>query len=100
MKPSNILDAHKLTYFCQKWHIRELSLFGSVLRNDFGPSSDVDVLVSFDSEARWDLWDFLAMRDELAELTGRNVDLVEKEGLRNPYRKKEILSTCEVIHAT
>jgi predicted nucleotidyltransferase len=93
------LDRDALAEFCRKWRVRELSLFGSALRDDFGPESDLDFLVSFDPAAPWSLWDLVTMRDELVEMTGREVDLVEKEGLRNPYRRKEILSTREVIHA-
>jgi len=85
--------------FCRKWMIRELSLFGSVLREDFRPDSDVDVLVSFASDAPWDLFHLAEMRDELIALFGRDVDLVEKEGLRNPFRRRTILDTREVIYA-
>lgn len=85
--------------FCQKWRVREFALFGSVLRDDFGPESDIDVLVSFEPKSQWSLWDLLAMRDELVVLFGRPVDLIEKEALRNPIRKERILSTREVIHA-
>lgn len=85
--------------FCQKWRIRELSLFGSVLRDDFGPDSDVDFLLSFEPDAGWDLWDLVDLRDDLIAIAGRDVDMVIKEALRNPYRRKEILSNREIIHA-
>jgi uncharacterized protein len=85
--------------FCHKWKIRELSLFGSVLREDFRPDSDIDVLVSFEPDAPWDLFHLVEMRDELIALFGRDVDLVEKEGLRNPFRRRTILDTHEVIYA-
>ena len=85
--------------FCRKWRITRLSLFGSVLREDFGPDSDVDVLVSFQPDSTWDLLDLVDMRDELKELFGRDVDLVEEEGLRNPFRRSGILSTRQVIYA-
>jgi len=84
--------------FCRRWKIREFSLFGSVLREDFGPESDVDVLVSFDPDSEWDLFHLAEMRDELMALFGRDVDLVEKEGLRNPFRRRTILDTREVIY--
>ena len=99
MNPQIQLDQEALGTFCRKWQIRELSLFGSALRDDFGPDSDLDFLVSFDQAAPWSLWDLVTMHDELASITNREVDLVDKEGLRNPYRRKEILSTCEVIYA-
>jgi len=93
------IPIERMEDFCRKWKIREFSLFGSVLRDDFGPDSDVDVLVSFDPAATWDLFDLVAMRDELMAMFGRAVDLVEKEGLRNPFRQRRILSTREVIYA-
>ena len=99
MNPEVKRNNDALAEFCRRWRVRELSVFGSALRDDFGPESDLDFLVSFDPEAPWSLWDLVTMRDELAAITGREVDLVEKEGLRNPYRRKEILSTPEVIHA-
>ncbi len=94
------LDRDALAAFCRKWRIRELCVFGSALRDDFGPESDLDFLVSFEPETPWDLWDMVDMRDELMSIVGREVDIVAKEALRNPYRRKEILSNREVIHAT
>ena len=99
MNPNVQLDRDALAEFCRKWRIRELSIFGSALRDDFGPESDLDFLVSFEPEAPWDLWDLVIMRDQLISISGREVDIVEKEALRNPYRRKEILSNREVIHA-
>lgn len=99
MHPAVNLDRVALAAFCRKWQILELSLFGSALRVDFGPQSDLDFLVSFDPDVPWDLWDLVTMREELIAITGREVDLVDREGLRNPYRRKEILSNREVIHA-
>ena len=93
------LDKDALAAFCCKWRIRELSLFGSALRDDFGPESDLDFLVSFEREADWDLWDLVTMREDLILIVRRDVDMVVKEALRNPYRRKEILSNREVIHA-
>jgi hypothetical protein len=93
------LNMDALAGFCQKWRIRELSLFGSALRDDFGPESDLDFLMSFESDAGWDLWDLVAMRDDLMSIVKRDVDLVVKEALRNPYRRKEILTHREVIYA-
>ncbi len=88
----------KIEEFCRRWKIKEFSLFGSVVREDFGPDSDIDVLVSFEPDAEWDLFHLVDMRDELMALFGRNVDLVEKEGLRNPFRRRTILDTREVIY--
>ncbi|HYC90408.1 MAG TPA: nucleotidyltransferase domain-containing protein [Thermoanaerobaculia bacterium] len=85
--------------FCRKWRIHELSLFGSALRDDFGAASDVDLLVVFEPEAPWDLWDITTMEQELAELFGRRVDLVEKRALKNPFRRYEILTTRQIVYA-
>jgi predicted nucleotidyltransferase len=92
------VSAASLDGFCQKWKVRELSLFGSILRRDFAATSDIDVLVSFDQDAPWSLWDIAVMRDELSALTGRQVDLVEREALRNPFRRQMILESRKVIY--
>jgi hypothetical protein len=85
--------------FCARWRIRELSLFGSVLRHDFRPDSDVDVVMSFDGGAAWSLFDLVTMQQELATILGRPVDLVEEDALRNPYRRAAILSSKQVVYA-
>jgi predicted nucleotidyltransferase len=86
--------------FCRKWKIQELSLFGSILRDDFGPGSDVDVLVSFEPGAAMTFEGFIDMREELSDIfAGREVDLVEKQLVRNPFRRREILATREVMYA-
>jgi len=84
---------------CRKWKIVEFSLFGSVLTKDFKPSSDIDVLVTFSEGADWSLYDLAAIEDELKDLFGREVELVEKASLRNPFRRQAILSTKEVVYA-
>jgi predicted nucleotidyltransferase len=89
----------KIAAFCKRWSITEFSLFGSVLREDFRPDSDIDVLVSIDPEAHISLFEIARMQIELENMFKRPVDLVEKEGLRNPYRRREILSTAQVIYA-
>jgi hypothetical protein len=91
------IDTAQIGDFCRKWRIVEFSLFGSILRDDFRPDSDVDVLVAFDPEAAWSLFDLLAMREELGLLFHRSVDLVEKKDLRNPFRRREILRTRKVV---
>lgn len=93
------LPPDALNAFCHKWRVQELALFGSVLREDFSPQSDVDVLVTFDPKAPWSLWDVIAMREELQGMLGRKVDLVEKEAIRNPFRRREILRTQQVVYA-
>ncbi|MBI2570794.1 MAG: nucleotidyltransferase domain-containing protein [Candidatus Schekmanbacteria bacterium] len=87
--------------FCQKWKIVEFSLFGSVLRDDFRPDSDVDVLVAFEADAHWGFEHFQEMTKELEGLCGRKVDLVERrliEQSENYIRRKHILSSVESIY--
>ena len=86
--------------FCRRWRVTEFALFGSAVRDDFGPQSDVDVLVRFEADAGWSLFDLVTMQDELADLFGRKVHLVEAEGLRNPFRREEILRTREIVYAS
>ncbi len=85
--------------FCEKWRVTELALFGSALRPDFDEQSDVDVLVSFEPGAPWSLFDLVSMQEELGMLFGREVDLVEKSALRNPFRREQILTSAQVIYA-
>lgn len=89
----------KISAFCHKWKIKEFSLFGSVLREDFRPDSDVDVMVSFEENAGWDLGDWVDMIDELKIIFGRDVDLLEKGSIRNPFRRHSIMTTKEVLYA-
>jgi uncharacterized protein len=86
--------------FCRRWQVKELALFGSVLRPDFTAESDVDVLVTLDAEVRQSLFDLVDMRDELAALLRHKVDLVTWGSLRNPYRRHEILATRRVVYAS
>jgi predicted nucleotidyltransferase len=96
------INAEKLAGFCRKWMITELAVFGSVLRDDFRPDSDVDFLAVFSPNARWRLLDHVRMEEELAEIIGRRVDLVTRgaiENSRNPIRRRAILESARVIHA-
>ncbi|HEY2736803.1 MAG TPA: nucleotidyltransferase family protein [Thermoanaerobaculia bacterium] len=99
LKARIAVPTEKIDAFCRKWGIRELALFGSVLREDFSPQSDVDVLVAFAPEAQRSLFDLVEMKDELAGLFGREADLVSQRGLRNPFRRHEILNTRRVLYA-
>lgn len=85
--------------FCRRWRIKEFAIFGSTLRDDYRPESDVDVLVTFQDGAPWGLFEIMEMTEELQEIFGRKVDLVEKEALRNPFRRHEILTQCQVVYA-
>lgn len=100
ISPKIEVSENAIASFCQRWKITEFALFGSILRDDFRPDSDVDVLVSFAPDANWSLWNIIEMKEELETLFGREVDLVQKDGLRNPFRRYEILSTKQVIYAT
>ena len=72
------LESGALAEFCRRWNVAELSLFGSSVRSDFGPASDVDVLVAFNPGAKWSLLDLVAMKDELRAMVGRDVDLFQE----------------------
>lgn len=93
------IPRRRIAEFCNRWSITEFSLFGSVLREDFRPDSDIDVLVSIDPKAHIGLFEIAEMIIELEAMFKRPVDLVEKEGLRNPYRRREILRTAQVVYA-
>ena len=82
-----------------RFGVQSLRIFGSVARDDATAQSDVDVLVTFEEGAPWSLWELFTMQDELREIFGRAVDLVEKNAIKNPFRRHHILSHCEVIHA-
>jgi predicted nucleotidyltransferase len=99
MKLSISLDEEKIKDFCRRWKISEFSLFGSVLREDFRPDSDVDVLVTFEPGGGITFDNRVQMLDELEGIFGREIDLVEKDMIRNPFRRHEILKTKEVIYA-
>ena len=89
----------RISEFCRRWGVVELSLFGSALRADFRPDSDVDVLVTFSKEAEISLFDLVQMKLDLEKIFHRPVDVIEKDALENPFRKREILRTAQVIYA-
>ena len=84
--------------FCRRYQVRELALFGSMLRQDHRPESDVDLLVSFQPAARVTFLTLARMQRELETLLGRNVDLVPKDGLK-PVIREHILATARVLYA-
>jgi hypothetical protein len=88
----------KINEFCLVWNVAEFAVFGSVLREDFAPASDVDVMVTFTPGAQIGLFELAQMQIELESLFERPVDLVEKASLRNPYRRREILQTAQVLY--
>jgi predicted nucleotidyltransferase len=88
--------------FCQRWHIIEFAVFGSVLRSDFRPDSDIDVLVTFAPEAKRGLTETLQMQDELKAMFDREVDFIVKTALeksQNWLRRQTILDSAQVIYA-
>ncbi len=93
------LPGEKIAEFCRRWKVTEFGLFGSVLRDDFRPDSDVDVLVTFAVDAGGSLFDLVEMQEELKAILGHEVELVEREGLRNPFRRREILRNLQVVYA-
>lgn len=102
MNASITIPSKQIEAFCRKWKIVELNLFGSVLREDFRPDSDVDVLVSFALDADWGLLDHEIMEEELAAILGRDVDLVTRRSVErstNRFRREAILNTAEAIYA-
>ncbi|MCD6345292.1 MAG: nucleotidyltransferase family protein [Anaerolineae bacterium] len=89
--------------FCRCWRISELALFGSVLRDDFGPESDLDVLITFVPGTKWSLLDHVRMEQELTELLRRRVDLLTKKAVKRSHNwilRQEILNTAKVIYGT
>jgi predicted nucleotidyltransferase len=93
------LPKDKIVEFCQRWKITELALFGSVLRDDFRPDSDIDMLVTLAPDCGYSLLDLAQMQEELKAIMAHEVDLVEKDSLRNPFRRYAILNNMEVIYA-
>ena len=93
------LNYDDIVHLCKKYCIIELAVFGSSSRDDFTQNSDVDILVSFNSNSKTTLFDIIELENEFSKLFDRKVDIVEKESLKNPIRKNKILSTREIIYA-
>jgi len=94
------LPLEGIAQFCRRHDVAELSLFGSVLRDDFQPDSDVDVLVTFPAGHAMTPEKYLTMRAELSALFGgRDVDIVQKRLLTNPFRRHDILTKRRVLYA-
>ncbi len=87
----------ELAALCERYRIRRLMLFGSVLRADFGPGSDVDVLVEFEPDARVGFFKFIDIQDALSELLGRQVDLNTPQSLSRHFREKA-MRTARVLY--
>ena len=101
LPPPIDLPNEVLAEYCRRWRKIKLEVFGSVLREDFGPESDVDFLVTFDPSARWSLFDMVHAQDELASVIGRPVDLVSRrpiEQSENWIRRRSILDSARTIY--
>jgi len=88
--------------FCRRWKISRLAVFGSALQGKLRADSDIDLLVTFNSEAKWNMFDHYGMEDELVKLFGREVDLVSKNAIDenpNPVFKRQILGSAREIYA-
>ena len=95
------IDLVGLKALCARWNIRRLDLFGSVLRDDFGPDSDVDVLVTFAPDTHYGFFALFDLEQELEGLLRRKVDLVTRPAIersRNPIRRDAILSSAETVY--
>jgi predicted nucleotidyltransferase len=94
VNPSLILSKAAIAEFCRRHHIRKFALFGSILRDDFGPDSDIDVLVEFEP-GHTPGFAFFAMQEELSEILGRKVDLHTRKFL-SPYFRDKVEAEAEV----
>ncbi len=95
------LSQFEIEAFCQRWQVSEFALFGSVLREDFHPDSDVDVLITFFPTVHWGLTETIKMQDELESLFGRKVDFIIKSAIersQNWIRKQHILQSAQVLY--
>ena len=98
VNPQLAVDEGRLATFCRRWKIAELAVFGSALRSDFRPDSDVDLLVTFSPEADWSLLDHVTMETELSDIVGRRIDLVNRRAVErsdNWIRREAILQSAE-----
>ena len=101
MKLQVKLPEKEIADFCQRWQIVELSVFGSILRDDFNANSDIDFLFTFSPEARWGLFKVMEMQQELEQLVERPVDFVSKRAIEHSHnwlRREEILGNAEIVY--
>jgi uncharacterized protein len=96
------VEEERIAAICRQWKIKQLAVFGSAVRDSLRPDSDIDLLVTFDPEADWSLFDHYRLEGELAELFGREVDLTTRRAVEeNPnwICRGEILASAKVIYA-
>jgi uncharacterized protein len=96
--PKLEIDDGVIIALAKKYNMAELSLFGSILRSDFNDKSDIDILVKFNDTADYSLFDIFRIKEDFEKVLGKKVDLVEKDSLRNPYRRENILKNAKVIY--
>jgi predicted nucleotidyltransferase len=103
MKPLDLgIEADRIAGLCRRWKISRLAVFGSALRGELRPDSDIDLLVTFGSDADWTMFDHFTMEDELSRLLGREVDLISIRAIEenpNPITRREILDSARQIYA-
>lgn len=103
MTPMNLgIEADRIADFCRRWKINRLAIFGSALREELRPDSDIDLLVTFRSDADWTMFDHFTMEEELSRLFGREVDLISVRAVEenpNPISRREILDSARQIYA-
>lgn len=103
MKPMDLgIEADRIADFCRRWKIIRLAVFGSTVREELRPDSDIDLLVTFGSDADWTMFDHYTMEDELSRLLGREVDLISMQAVEenpNPITRREILDSARQIYA-
>ena len=98
-QPKIDIPIERIKAFCAKWGVEEFSLFGSVLRDSFGPESDVDVMLKFKPGHGFTFENTPEIQDELEAIFGRPVDVIEKDRIRNPFRRHAIMSSYQVVYA-
>jgi len=103
MTPANLgVEQKKIVDFCRRWKIKQLAVFGSAVRGQLRSDSDLDLLVAFDPNADWSMFDHYRMENDLVELFAREVDLISRQAVEeNPnwICRKEILNSAKVIYA-
>ncbi len=93
------VDVSRVEQIARRHHVREILVFGSAIRDDIRDDSDVDLLLSFEPEAHASLFDLMDIEHELSVAFGRQVDIVEREALTNPFRRRAILASTEPLYA-
>ena len=103
MTPKDLgIEADRIADFCRRWKISSLAVFGSIVRTELRPDSDIDLLVTFRSDADWTMFDHFIMEEELSHMLGREVDLISIKALeenQNPTYRREILDSARQIYA-